>query len=265
MPKNPWMTGRPETGPTTLERLDLLLATGLCGGTGPADELLATAQGFHERRLQPGPADPRFLAGLLRLRGMHVRDDDALKVLTGKYRQLPPLPAEHVLLRGLANVLHELRERARGGVAPDGRFLVAAWKSMTSGLSRYRGVELRTDPPWDAVLYVSYPEARQLPALVESFDAEHRFRDLPQLFDGCHPVRQAFRIFWRCARIAPFQDFNMVIAWIAMSGHLLAKGYPLLVPESTDQELCARLVAGPPPTRLVQWEGRLVEELARGR
>jgi hypothetical protein len=263
MPKTAGMTGELQSGTTALERLDLLLATGLCGGAGPAEELLATAQGWHDRRLQPGPVDARFLAALLRLRGLQVQHEDAAKVLAGSPRGMPPLPQEHVLLRGLADVLRALRERARGGVSPDGKFLTMAWKAMTSGLSRYRGVDLRSDAPWDAVLYVSYPPPGQLPDLILAFDAAHHFRDLPQLFDACHPVRQAFRIFWRFARIAPFQDFNMVMAWIAMCGHLLAKGYPLLVPEPADQALCARLVNGPPPTRLVQWEGRLVEELAR--
>ena len=40
-----------------------------------------------------------------------------------------------------------------------------------------------------------------------------------------------------------------------------AKGYPLVKPEGMDRELLSRLLAGPPPSRVLQWEARLLAAL----
>jgi hypothetical protein len=123
---------------------------------------------------------------------------------------------------------------------------------------RFRNNALRSDPPWDGVLYVPHPAPGELPALLDTFDAGHSYRDHPAVFASLHPVRQSFRVLWRFARLAPFPDLNLPMAWLAMCGHLLGKGYPLLVPEPSDRELVLRLVSGPPPLRMTRWEARLL-------
>ena len=49
-----------------------------------------------------------------------------------------------------------------------------------------------------------------------------------------------------------------VVAWLGMNAFLLAKGYPLLCAEQGDQALVARLLSGPPPLKIVQFEARVV-------
>jgi hypothetical protein len=43
-----------------------------------------------------------------------------------------------------------------------------------------------------------------------------------------------------------------------MNAWLQAKGFPLLAPAPGDQAFLARLLSGPPPTRIVQLEARLL-------
>ena len=73
-----------------------------------------------------------------------------------------------------------------------------------------------------------------------------------------HPVRQSFRVLWRFARLAPFPDFNLVMAFVAMNAHLLAQGYPMVRPLAGDRELLVHLVSGPPPLRHGTFESRLL-------
>ena len=166
------------------------------------------------------------------------------------------------MIRGLESALRMVRGRAADGSPPDGWFGVEIWKQLTAELPRFRNNELRRGPPWDAVLYVNYPSPDQLPYLLDTFDLAHHFRDQPQLFGAHHPVRQGFRIMWRFARIAPFPDFNLLIGWMLMVGWLQTKGYPLLVPEAPDQVMLARLLGGPPPKRIVQFEKRLLSAVS---
>ena len=42
-------------------------------------------------------------------------------------------------------------------------------------------------------------------------------RNKSALFDELHPVRQAPRLMWRFARIAPFPDFNLVMSFVLMN------------------------------------------------
>ena len=61
------------------------------------------------------------------------------------------------------------------------------------------------------------------------------------------------------SRLAPFPDFNLLFAWLAMNAFLLAKGYPTLLPERGDRALLARIAIAPPPRRIVQFESRLLD------
>jgi hypothetical protein len=240
-----------------LDQIDLALASRLVGE--PVEEdLLAGAQRALEGLRRPAPSDAEFLISLLRLRGFSVSDEDGVAVLAGRACGLSPLTQEHRLLRGLRRCLRMVRERAAQSLPPDGWFLVDLFRAMTEELPRFRNNDLRRGQPWDALLYVNYPDPEQLRFLVDSFDCKRCYRDAPVAFNGMHPVRQGFRLFWRFARIAPFPDFNVVIAWLGMNAWLQAKGLPLLRSDDGDQQLATRLLSGPPPTRVPMLEARLL-------
>jgi hypothetical protein len=255
------MTAPSQPAASLLDRVDLALARKIAGTIGGDEELLAAAQGYHDRLYRPSSADPRFMASLLRLRGLTVFDEDAVDVLAGSSRRLLPTCQESQLLFGLVDVMQMVRDRASQGRPPDGWFLVELFKVMTRGLPRFRNNALRADQPWDGLLFVHHPRPNDLTHVLDRFDARNRYRDFPAIFDRLHPLRQGFRILWRFARIAPFPDFNLPMAWLAMCSWMLARGYPVLMPETSDRELLARLVSGPPPLRVVQWESRMLAAL----
>ncbi|HEX5053651.1 MAG TPA: hypothetical protein VFZ65_17865 [Planctomycetota bacterium] len=250
-------TDETQNGPSLLERVDLALASHLAAAAGNA-EPLATAQRVLDRVRRPMPSDARFVASLLRLRGFFIDDDDAIDVAEGRTGRLTPITQEYRLLRGLLECLKLVRARATAGKVPDAWFLVELFRAMTAELPRFRNNDLRRGPPWDALIYVNYPPADQLRSLIDTFDVQHNFRDMAQIFRRLHPVRQGFRLLWRFVRIAPFPDFNTVIGWLGLNAWLLTKGYPLLHSAPGDHELLARLAGGPPPTKIVQFEARLL-------
>ena len=257
------MSGPPHDR-SILDRVDLSLAQRIAGSAGGnEDQWIKAAHGHHDRLYRPSSQDPMFMAALLRLRGFAVQDKDAVEVLQGTSRRLAPACQESQLLFGLVDVLQMIRDRASQGRAPDGWFQVELFKVMTRGLPRFRNNALRVDQPWDGVLYVNHPRPGELTAVLDRFNYANRYRDLPAIFDRLHPLRQAFRILWRFARIAPFPDLNVPMAWLAMCGWLLSRGYPMLSPEGADRELIARFVSGPPPTRVVRWESRLLEAIGK--
>ncbi len=240
-----------------LERTDLALARRLIGEAVDED-LIAGAQRALEGIRRPAPTDAEFVASALRLRGYVVSDEDAEDVLAGREGALSPLTQERRLLSGLYRCLQRIRERAAQSAPPDGWFLVELFRTMTAELPRFRNQDLRRGPPWDALLYVNYPTPDQLRFLVDGFDCKRCYRDAPVVFHGMHPVRQGFRLMWRFARIAPFPDFNVVVAWLGMNAWLQSKGFPLLRAEEPDQLLLSRLLSGPPPSKIVQLEARLL-------
>ncbi len=250
--------------PTLLERVDLALATQLVArdvaeDDADAGDAIASAQRVFDEVRRPSDSDAGFVAALLRLRGFVVDDLDARNVLTGSPGRLQPMNQEYRMVCGLAAAVRMVREQAAAGAAPDGWFAVELWKLLTAELPRFRNNEIRRGAPWDSVLYVTYPKPDQLRYLLDTFDERHHYRDNPMVFGGLHPVRQGFRIMWRFARIAPFPDFNGVLGWLLMTHWLLLKGYPMLQPVAPDQVMLARLLGGPPPTRIVQFEARLLD------
>lgn len=245
-----------------LDRLDLALVQRIADLEGDAEqEMLQSAHLYHDRLFRPSSTDPAFQAGLLRLRGFAVQESDAVDVLAGASRRLMPASQESQLLFGLVDVLEMMRDRASQGRAPDGWFLVELFKTMTRGLPRFRHNALRIDQPWDGMLYVQHPRPAELTAALDRFDYGNRYAEAPGAFDRLHPLRQGFRILWRFARIAPFPDLNVPMAWIAMCSWLLARGYPMLMPENQDREAMPRFVAGPPPLRVVAWESRMLQAI----
>ena len=244
-----------------LERLDLALAHRLVGD-GVGGDLIATAQSAIDGVRRPAQSDAEFVTSVLRLRGFVIDDEDAADALAGREGRLTPLTQEYRLLRGLAKCLRMVRQRASSSMPPDGWFLVELFRTMTSQLPRFRNNDLRRGPPWDALLYVNYPAPEQLRYLLDGFDAKRCYRDAPIVFNGLHPVRQGFRLMWRLARIAPFPDFNIVVAWLGLNSWLQTKGFPLLHPEEGDQDYLARLLSGPPPTKITRLESRLLQSFA---
>lgn len=240
-----------------LERIDLALASRLVGARVD-DDLIAGAQSALDGLRRSAPTDCEFVASALRLRGFAIDDDDAADALAGREGVLAPTTQEYRLLRGLGECLKLIRERASQSLPPDGWFLVDLFRALTAELPRFRNNELRRGQPWDAQLYVDYPTPEQLRFLVDSFDSKRCYRDAPVVFNGMHPVRQGFRLFWRFARIAPFPDFNVVVAWLGMNAWLQSKGMPLLRAERGDHKMVCELLTGPPPRKLPEFEARLL-------
>jgi hypothetical protein len=243
-----------------LERLDVALAERLARQADIADltasEVLSP--GFLH---QDDRGDARWIADTLSMRGFLVPADDVFRLLQGQASRFEVGHQEHSLIIGLSRVLRCLRERCRLGRPPDGWFLVELFRLLTREVPRFRNNEIRRDVPWDAILYVCYPGPGEVRFLLDSFDVPHHYRDVPPLFDRLHPVRRSFRVLWRFARIAPFPDFNLLMATLAMNSYLLSEGYPMLWPRPGDRELITRLVSGPPPGKVPAFERRLLESL----
>ncbi|MFT4843517.1 MAG: hypothetical protein ACI8UD_003526 [Planctomycetota bacterium] len=240
-----------------LDRVDLALASRLVG-QGVDQDLIAGAQRALDGIRRPAPTDAQFLISLLQLRGFIIDEEDASYVLAGRESKMSQLTQEYRLLKGLQKCLRMIRQRASNSIPPDGWFMVELFRTMAKDLPRFRNNDLRRSPPWDALLYINYPAPEQLRFLIDSFDSKRCYRDAPIVFNGMHPVRQGFRLMWRFARLAPFPDFNTVIAWLGMNAWLQSKGYPLLSAEQGDQLFLTKLLSGPPPTKIVQYEARLL-------
>jgi hypothetical protein len=240
-----------------LDRVDLALASRLVG-QGVDEDLIAGTQRALDGIRRPAPTDAEFLVSCLQLRGFVIDEEDATRILAGHDSKMSPLTQEYRLIHGLQKCLRLIRQRASSSIPPDGWFMVELFRTMTKELPRFRNNDLRRSPPWDALLYMNYPAPDQLRLLLDSFDNKRCFRDAPIVFNALHPVRQGFRLMWRFARLSPFPDFNTVIAWLGMNAWLLSKGYPLLRAEHDDQQFLTKLLSGPPPTKILQYEARLL-------
>src|SRR4030095_835104 len=115
-----------------LERVYLALPTRFANASDH-NEPIATSQNLLDEVRRPSEGDAVFMAGLLRLRG---------GVGAGE---------------GGGGVGGGGRARAGAGVPPDGWFLVDLFKTMTRDLPRFRNIDLRRGPPWDALLHVAHP------------------------------------------------------------------------------------------------------------
>ena len=250
------MTQQPTTRFSILERLDLALANGFAGRI---DELERAALGEPPGIALGEEATPaQWASGLLALRGLVVAPADAEAILGGTQTRLGKGRQEHELVLGLDQMLRQLRTTSGQGIPPTGWFMVDLFRTFTRRIARFTNNAIRRDPPWDALLHVTYPPPGEVRFLIDTFDRPHAYRDFPVLFERMHPVRQSFRVLWRFARLAPFPDFNLVMAFMAMNAHLLAHGYPMVRPLAGDRELLVHLVSGPPPLRHGTFESRLL-------
>ena len=241
---------------TALERLDVALASRLAVRAASVD--VGRPEDLCDVLDPPGlDVTARAIAGLLSLRGVPLRLEDVAAVLSDAPGRLAPERQDYRLVRGLCRCLETVRSRAREGRLPDGWFLVELMRLATADIPRFRNNHLRRDAPWDAVPFVGYPDPGELPVLLETFTPERCYRDFPPLFESLHPVRRAFRVMWRFARIAPFPDMNLILAVVAMNGYLLVSGYPSVPVLAGDRALLHRIVGGPPPRRIGRFESRL--------
>jgi hypothetical protein len=248
---------------THLERLDLglaarivPLAAGLEVQGGP--ETLAEIGTAEPLRQRPAAA---VICGLLELRGLELRLGDVQDVLSGRPGRLqsPHQEAEFVL--GLSRCLGMISARAQSGVLPDGAFALDLFEAFAHRIVRFRNNSLRHDMPWDGLMYLSYPPAADVGALLGSFANSNCYRDVRVRFSRLHPVRQSFRVLWRLCRISPFPDFNLLMGFLFMNTFLLVRGYPALTAMPGDRELLRRVITGPPPTRLLAFEARLADAI----
>ncbi|MCC6672111.1 MAG: hypothetical protein IT458_13700 [Planctomycetes bacterium] len=245
-----------------LERIDMALALRLAQRADAVDLAMAVERGFELGGGDRG-LDLRWIAATLELRGFAITFADVMAVLGGGPSRYAIQNQEHALVLGLHRVLGAMRECAGRGVAPDGELLQEWFQILTRDIPRFRNNWVRRDVPWDALPLLGYPKPAELPQILATFGPEQRYRDFPALFDRLHPVRRAFRVLWRFARVAPFPDLNLVMAWVAMNAYLLAQGYPLLLAEERDAEVLRHLAGGPPPTRVPAFEMRLLDAVVR--
>ncbi len=243
-----------------IERLDLALAERFSVTIDPSpEERLVAEQG---RYLSLRGVDRwRWIAGILAVRNYRVDVAELGEILEGRPSRIRREHQEHGLVRGLDRVLDLLEVRASAGRQPDGFFLLDLFEAMTAEVPRFRNNLLRKDHPWDSLMHLGYPSPRELRSILASFTPENSFRDMPAIFDAMHPVRQACRVMWRYARISPHPDLNLVMAMVALNSCLRASGYPLLMPEPEDRKSLLRLIPGPPPQRIIQFELRLLRQV----
>ena len=266
------MTGNPSNQPSfaLLERLDLVLADRLAQtveGGAESDQLergetVASVQ--RDLLSLRGQRRWAWIAGALQLRGLRVETDDVRCVFArdpSETCRIEPGKQEHKLILGLGEVLDVVSSAAEEKRMPSGGGMASLFELMTQELARFRNNTIRGDQPWDAMLSVRYPEPQRVEGLLAGFDEGHDYRDMPAVFRPLHPVRRAFRVFWRFSRISPYPDFNTVFAYVAMTWYLLAHGYPAVRVDWTDRSIFHKLVSGAPPKRFVRLESRMLRDL----
>jgi hypothetical protein len=240
-----------------LQRLDLALATRVAA-TPPLVTDLTRGIGLPD---PPAVDVAVWVSGLLGLRGLLVRPEDVAAVIAGEPCRFEEDRHEYCLISGLHRVHARMLRWRRDGRAPDGWSMVELFKEFTRDVPRFRNNQVRKDAPWDAILYVKYPDSDKLPAILDSFNRDNAYMDHSVRFDNLHPVRQSFRMMWHFARIAPFPDFNITMSWVAMNLYLLHCGYPMFTPVREDRERLHRMLTGPVPLRILSFETRLLDSL----
>ncbi len=243
-----------------LQRVDLELAKRIAAEVPPELDELASGR---VRIDLPAVNVAEWVSGVLGLRGLVVTPEEVVAVLGGGESRFDPNHHEYLLIRGMARVFDRiLDDRSRTPL--EGWVLVDLFKEFAKGVARFRNNHIRRDLPWDAILFVDYPSCDKVSGYLDEFHRANYYTDLGLSFESLHPVRQAFRILWLFARIAPFPDFNLSMAWVAMNMYLVETGYPLLVPGRQDRERIHRMIGGPVPRKIIAFESRLLETLELG-
>ena len=132
-----------------------------------------------------------------------ARLDDVQAVIDCDEGRFGPEHHEYALIAGLLRVFDRLASPGVGvRRAPDGWILMELFKEFVGSVARFRDHYVRQDSPWDAILYVEYPDSSQLNAYLDGFNVDSSYMDNRMRFEKLHPVRQAFRVMWHFARIA---------------------------------------------------------------
>lgn len=248
MPQQPILPLPPMT---PLEELDVLLALMASQG-GNAHEVAFDWMG--RQRLAAVTGAVRFVRIAATL-------EDVAAVLLGRPGRFAPSANEYWFIRGIDGALGLLEGRSVRGIGPDRVHLMELWRELTGRLPNAPQAAWRDREPVDAIPGVEYPAPELLEFLLERFHQEGGYLDEPAWFQGLHPVRQAWRIFVRCARLAPFPQHNLLMAWLAACAWLRARSYPLLVLDPSDQRLVLRHVLADPREGPVEWEERLLAQV----
>ncbi len=208
------------------QRLDLLLAERILEGGTRGAELFK----MRERR------DELWMVGLLGLRGIHVTLEDVQACLEQRPGRFLLQQPEARLILGLRIAIDEIDEAVELGSSLDGERLRDIHIALTENLEGQDPGTFRTGSPWDTVPGLVHPGPALVPVLMKRFSRHFDLVLGDEPFEELHPVDQAARIFGRLALIAPFRDFNLIVASLAASQYLLANGYPPFLPKATDRE-----------------------------
>jgi hypothetical protein len=234
-----------------LEELDVLLALIASDGAGSQE---VAFDWMARQRLSAVTGAVRFVRVAATL-------EDVAAVLLGRPGRFSPTSGEFWLIRGLDSALSALEVRSLTGEGPDAAHLMSLWRELTGRLPHAPRAAWRDREPIDAIPGVDYPSPVLLEDLLGRFRAADCYLDEPSWFQTLHPVRQACRIFARSARLAPFPQHNLLMAWLAACAWLRARAYPLLVLDPCDQRLVLRHVLADPAEGPVEWEERLVVQV----
>mgnify|MGYP002713131259 CR=1 FL=1 len=208
------------------QRLDLLLAERILEGG------LRGAQLFQMRQRR----DEHWILGLLGLRGLHVTLDDITTCLERRPGRFLPRQPEARLIQGVRKAIDDIDEAVDVGQALDADRVREIHIALTEKLEGQEPGTLRCSSPWDSVTGLVHPGADLVPVLMKRFSHDFDLVLGDEPFEELHPVDQGARIFGRLVLIAPFRDFNVLVASLAASQFLLARGYPPFMPKSCDRE-----------------------------
>ena len=103
----------------------------------------------------------------------------------------------------------------------------------------------------DRIWLKSYPPG--VPAEVK-WDG---YASLGDLFEQCVKKYAAKPAFHCMGRTISYAELDAMTR--AFAAWLQAKGFPMLAPDRQDQQFLARLLSGPPPSKVLQFEGRLLD------
>jgi hypothetical protein len=233
--------------PSPLGLLDVALAERMLAGGMRGQRLMAA------RRQR----DHRWIAGVLGGRGVYATEADVEAALAGMPGRFLPGQPEFELIRGLRRAIDHIERRAEYGATPDGPGIRQVFDLSTAQLGRLVWHALRDSEPWEMIGRLRYPRPEYLADLLVTFDEPHCYHDDPVAFPRLHPVLQAARVLYRFVRISPFRDYNLVTGSLAASWHLLAKGYPPFLPQTSDRPAMRSVLAGP-LDELQSWFARIV-------
>ena len=196
------------------QRLDLLLAERILEGGLRGAELFKMRQ----RR------DELWILGLLGLRGIHVTLDDVSSCLERRPGRFLLNQPEALLIQGLRTAIDQVDEAVELECPLNEERLREIHISLCENLDGQDPGSLRSGSPWDSVPGLVHPGSDLVPVLMKRFSRHFDLVLGDEPFEELHPVDQAARIFGRLVLIAPFRDFNLLVASLAASQFLLGKG-----------------------------------------